>query len=218
MDSIKKALENWMNELNNFSFKDYEALPDLDLYMDQVIQFLDKQLYIFQTSTMDKQITPSMINNYVKGEVLPSPIAKKYNKEHLALIEEICTLKQVLSIAEVKQIIDSEYKDSLVKAEIFNKFNRLNNEKIEASVLEAFKHLNDIEENDTQALTELAMDFAMTANTYIQISKRILYLIRAYEIAEKAKEAMEKRKEKKDKKDEKDDALEDNASSSDIQE
>ena len=208
MDSIKKALENWMNELNNFSFKDYESLPDLDLYMDQVIQFLDKQLYIFQTSTMDKQITPSMINNYVKGEVLPSPIAKKYNKEHLALIEEICTLKQVLSIAEVKQIIDSEYKDSLVKAEIFNKFNRLNNEKIEASVLEAFKHLNDIEENDTQALTELAMDFAMTANTYIQISKRILYLIRTYEIAEKAKEAMEKRKEKKDKKDEKEEEIE----------
>ena len=157
---------------------------------------------------MDKQITPSMINNYVKGEVLPSPIAKKYNKEHLALIEEICTLKQVLSIAEVKQIIDSEYKDSVAKAEIFNKFNRLNNEKIEASVLEAFKHLNDIEENDTQALTELAMDFAMTANTYIQISKRILYLIRAYEIAEKAKEAMEKRKEKKDKKDEKDEEIE----------
>ena len=52
------------------------------------------------------------------------------------------------------------------------------------------------------------MDFAMTANTYIQISKRILYLIRAYEIAEKAKEAMEKRKEKKDKKDEKDEEIE----------
>ena len=61
MDSIKKALENWMNELNNFSFKDYEALPDLDLYMDQVIQFLDKELFIFQTSSDDKQITPSMI-------------------------------------------------------------------------------------------------------------------------------------------------------------
>lgn len=218
MDSIKTALENWMNELNNFSFKDYESLPDLDLYMDQVIQFLDKQLYIFQTSTMDKQITPSMINNYVKGEVLPSPIAKKYNKEHLALIEEICTLKQVLSIAEVKQIIDSEYKDSTVKADIFNKFNHLNNEKIENSVLEAFKHLNDIEENDTQALTELAMDFAMTANTYIQISKRILYLIRAYEIAEEARLAQEKRKEKKEKKEDKDEVLEDNASSSDIQE
>jgi DNA-binding transcriptional MerR regulator len=202
MDSIKKALENWMNELNNFFFKDYEHLPDLDLYIDQVIQVLDKQLYIFQTSTMDKQITPSMINNYVKGEVLTSPISKKYNKEHLALIEEICTLKQVLSIAEVKQIIDSEYKDQKTKAEIFNKFYHLNNKKLDYSDEEAFKLLNDIEENDTKALTELAMDFAMTANTYIQISKRIIYLIRAYEIAEKAKEAMEKKKEKKEKKDE----------------
>jgi DNA-binding transcriptional MerR regulator len=199
MESIKKSLEDWMNELSNFSFKDYEQLPDLDLYMDQVIQFLDKQLYIFQTSTVDKQITPSMINNYVKGEVLPSPISKKYNKEHLALIEEICTLKQVLSIAEVKQILDSEYKDQISKGEVFNKFNQMNNDKISASVEEAFKSLNDIDDNNKTALTEMAMDFAMTANTYIQISKRILYLIRAYDTYEKAKEAAEKKKKDKEK-------------------
>lgn len=202
MESIKKSLEDWMNELSNFSFKEYEQLPDLDLYMDQVIQFLDKQLYIFQTSTIDKQITPSMINNYVKGEVLPSPIAKKYNKEHLALIEEICTLKQVLSIAEVKQILDSEYRDAVSKGEVFNKFNQMNNEKISSSVEEAFKSLNTIDENNKEALTELAMDFAMTANTYIQISKRILYLIRAYDAYEKAKEAAEKKKKEKEPKEE----------------
>lgn len=201
MDSIKQALENWMNELSNFSFKEYESLPDLDLYMDQVVTFLDKQLSIFQTSTLDKQITPSMINNYVKGEVLPSPISKKYNKEHLAIIEEICTLKQVLSIAEVKQILDSEYKDVTVKGEIFNKFNQINNDKIQQSVEDAFKRLNDIDENDTNALTNMALDFALTANTYIQISKRILYLIRAYDAYERAKEDALKKKEKKEKKD-----------------
>ena len=109
MNSIKKSLENWLNDLNNFSFKNYEELPDIDLYMDQVVTFLEKQLYIFQNNTLDKQITSSMINNYVKGEVLPSPISKKYNREHLALIEEICTLKQVLSIADVKQIENDRY-------------------------------------------------------------------------------------------------------------
>ena len=200
MDNIKQALENWMNELSNFSFKEYEALPEIDLYMDQVVTFLDKQLSIFQTSTLDKQITPSMINNYVKGEVLPSPISKKYNKEHLALIEEICTLKQVLSIAEVKQILDSEYKDVTLKGETFNKFNEMNNNKIQESVENAFKQLNDIDENDTTALTNMALDFAMTANTYIQISKRILYLIRAYDAYERAKEEREKKnKDKKEK-------------------
>ena len=30
MDNIKKTLENWLNELNNFSFKNYEELPDIE--------------------------------------------------------------------------------------------------------------------------------------------------------------------------------------------
>ena len=106
MNSVNKTLISWLKDLDKFSYKNYEQLPDIDLYMDQMITYLDKQLNIFQTSSMDKQITPSMINNYVKGEVVSAPIAKKYNREHIALIEEVCTLKQVLSIAEVKQVID----------------------------------------------------------------------------------------------------------------
>ena len=190
MDSINKSLENWLNDLNNFSFKSFEQLPDLELYMDQVVTFLEKQLYIFQTSTLDKQITPSMINNYVKGEVLPAPKSKKYSKEHLALIEEICTLKQVLSIAEVKQILDKSY-DNDDKNESFNRFNQLNSEKTSQVVLEAFKLLNETEENDYSKLNDIALEFAVTANSYINISKRILYLSRTYE---RIKELNEKNK------------------------
>jgi hypothetical protein len=203
MNSIKKSLENWLNDLNNFSFKNYEELPDIDLYMDQVVTFLEKQLYIFQNNTLDKQITSSMINNYVKGEVLPSPISKKYNREHLALIEEICTLKQVLSIADVKQIENDRYQDVTAKGEIFNEFNRLNNEKIEVSVSEAFKKLNDIDENDSSALISLATEFALTANAYINISKKILYLTARYANIEKAKELKDQELAKEAKKDKK---------------
>ncbi len=203
MNSIKKSLENWLNELNNFSFKNYEELPEIDLYMDQIVTFLDKQLYIFQNNTMDKQITSSMINNYVKGDVLPAPIAKKYNREHLALIEEICTLKQVLSIADVKQIEDDRYKDVTSKGEIFNEFNRMNNEKIELSVNEAFKKLNDIDENDSSALIALATDFALTANAYINISKKILYMTKRYADIERMKETTEAELNKESKKDKK---------------
>ena len=208
MNSIKKSLENWLNDLNNFSFKNYEELPDIDLYMDQVVNFLEKQIKIFATSSLDKQITSSMINNYVKGEVLPSPISKKYNREHLALIEEICTLKQVLSIADVKQIENDRYQDATAKGEIFNEFNRLNNEKIEVSVSEAFKKLNDIDENDSSALIALATEFALTANAYINISKKILYLTSRYANIEKAKEIKEAElaKDKKDKKKHEDDS------------
>ena len=50
MNSVNKYLNSWLNELENFSYKKYEELPDIDLYMDQLITYLEKQLQIFQTS------------------------------------------------------------------------------------------------------------------------------------------------------------------------
>ncbi len=197
MDNLKKMLENWLNELNHFSYKNYEELPDIELYMDQVVTFLEKQLKIFQTSSLDKQITSSMINNYVKGEVIPAPISKKYNREHLASIEEVVSLKQVLTIAEVKQILDEHFKDSESKGEAFNQFNKANNEKLDQTINEAFKGLNDIDDNDTNALVNLALDFALSANAYITIAKRILFLTRIYN--ENLKLQSEKESKEKDK-------------------
>ena len=199
MDNIKKTLEVWLNELNNFSFKKYEELPDIELYMDQVVTFLEKQIKIFQNSSLDKQITSSMINNYVKGEVVSAPIAKKYNREHLAAIEEVITLKQVLSIAEVKQVLNERYKDNPEKGEIFNSFNELQTEKITSIVNEAFKHLNDIDDNDTKALIDLALDFSLSAVAYINIAKKILFLTRVYDELNNPVEDKDKKKEKENK-------------------
>ena len=182
MDSINNILDKWLKELDNFSYKDYKDLPDIDLYMDQVVTYLEKQLMIFQTSSLDKQITSSMINNYVKGEVVSSPIAKKYNREHLALIQEVCTLKQVLTIAEVKQIIDERYhKKDTANDEVFNNFKDLVNEKNKDAIFATKEKLENINDNDLNSLTDLAMNLALTANSYISISKRILFLIRLYQ-------------------------------------
>ena len=184
MYSINNILNKWLEELENFSYKDYEKLPDIDLYMDQVITYLEKQLQIFQTSSLDKQITPSMINNYVKGDVITAPISKKYNREHMALIEEVCTLKQVLPIADVKQIIDVKHRtDNVDHAEVFNNFKDLVNEKNKQAINIAKDALNNIENNDLNALTNLACELAVTANAYITISKRILFLKNVYEEA-----------------------------------
>ncbi len=200
MDNIKKTLENWLNQLNSFSFKNYEELPDIELYMDQVVTFLEKQSSIFQTSSLDKQITSSMINNYVKGEVIQAPISKRYNREHLAAVEQVMTLKQVLTIAEIKQILDKNYNKAVEKADIFNTFNTINNDKKSQAVEQAFKQLNNIDDNDTYGLMKLALDFALSANAYINIAKRILFLTRVYEFENTENE---KEKEKEKKKDEK---------------
>lgn len=182
MNSINDILGKWLDELDKFSYKDYMELPDIDLYMDQVVTFLDKQLAIFQTSSLDKQITSSMINNYVKGEVVSAPISKKYNREHLALIQEVCTLKQVLTIAEVKQIIDERYrKEDVRKDEVFNHFKTMVTEKNKEAVALTRSLLDNIEQNDLRALTDLSVSLALTANAFISVSKRILFLNRLFQ-------------------------------------
>ena len=72
-------MESFIASLAQPSIPHWDALPDLDLYMDQVIAFMEKYLSLFGDSR-DKLITPSMINNYVKLGVLPPPVKKKYNQ------------------------------------------------------------------------------------------------------------------------------------------
>ena len=68
----------------------WEALPDLELYMDQVTSLVGRYL------NADRELTASMVNNYVKHKVMPAPVRKKYTREHLAYLIVICTLKPVL--------------------------------------------------------------------------------------------------------------------------
>mgnify|MGYP001051398545 CR=1 FL=1 len=83
----------------------WEELPEIDLYMDQVIVLMDKYLSFHKTDENSIIITHSMINNYVKQKVIHAPIKKKYRKDHIALLFVICTLKQVYSISDISGLI-----------------------------------------------------------------------------------------------------------------
>ena len=187
MDNINKYLESWLNQLNYFSYRNYEDKPDIELYMEQLVNYLEKEHSIFQTSSLDKQITNSMINNYVKGNVVPAPISKRYNREHIAALEEVCTLKNVLTIAEVKQIIDQRYNNQTSKGEIFNEFNEINADKVQEAVKESFSKLNQLDINDLDGLIKMALDFSLSANAYMCIAKRILFLTRIYQFDQEQK-------------------------------
>ena len=91
----------------------WEEMPDIGLYMDQVLVLMDKYIGRFLSmENKDGFITPSMINNYVKHGVMPAPKSKKYFKEHLAYLIIICLMKQALSISSIKSIIEIELKNS----------------------------------------------------------------------------------------------------------
>ena len=99
----------------------WEELPNLDLYLDQVVTVMEEYLEFFVTDKEDKIITKTMINNYVKHEVIKSPENKKYSKVHLAKLIVICILKQLYSINEICNLINLSLDGEEIK-DSYNKF------------------------------------------------------------------------------------------------
>ena len=67
----------------------WDELPDLDLYMDQVLSLIHRYLGP-EESPDGKGLTSSMVNHYVKMHIMPPPEKKKYNRIHLAYLIAIC--------------------------------------------------------------------------------------------------------------------------------
>lgn len=102
-DPIEHILD-WSHQAKVYETVPWDRMPEIDLYMDQVITYMDKQLHLFQSKENSKLLTSSMINNYVKDGLLPRPNHKKYSREHLAGLLIICILKQVLSIPDISAL------------------------------------------------------------------------------------------------------------------
>ena len=83
----------------------WNELPEIDLYLDQVVNYLEKYLTQYSANKEDKIITKTMINNYVKQGIMPAPEKKKYSRAHIAYLMVICVLKQVYSISDIGKLI-----------------------------------------------------------------------------------------------------------------
>ena len=88
---------------NNINLDDF---PEIDLYMDQVIQLFESKLSYTKRNEEDKILTKTMINNYAKGNLLMKIKKKKYTKEHMILIGLIYNLKGALSLTDIKTMFD----------------------------------------------------------------------------------------------------------------
>lgn len=97
---------NFFEEQNGrCSLPAWKDLPDIEVYMDQVITLINRYIGGFAPDG-DTLLTPSMINNYVKNGILPCPVKKRYSRIHLSRLIIICLLKPVLSINAIGMLID----------------------------------------------------------------------------------------------------------------
>jgi len=94
-----------MKNLTEFRCPRWEQLPDLDLYMDQVVNLIEMKLIPLFGTSGEKNATSTMINNYVKQRIIPAPQKKKYSKKHLAQLFVLFIMKKILSIPEITALI-----------------------------------------------------------------------------------------------------------------
>lgn len=109
-------------EIADFHIPRWEELPNIELYVDQVICFLDNALSKYVSKEKEGHvITKSMINNYVKHEVIKPAINKKYNKEHIANLFVVCILKPLYSINDISTLVKASIKNIPAQT-IYNNF------------------------------------------------------------------------------------------------
>ena len=118
--------KNGLISLNNVNIPKWNELPNVDLYLDQIVTYINKTLseLLFLTQNTDKNnkdkkenqiLTKTMINNYVKNNLIDAPIKKKYSKVQCAKIFVICILKQVYSMSDIARLIDIALEDTTVE-------------------------------------------------------------------------------------------------------
>ena len=155
---ILKDFEVFRDEIGAFHLPRFHELPDVGLYMDQVVSIIDKYFKVLDRDDDKPIITPSMVNNYVKLGIIPPPDKKRYGPKHLAYLIMICLLKQVLSMSEITLLIGWDEKELVEKYDNFCK--------LQESV---FTDLDISDTADPLALSMLALTTKLYAQKLIKI-------------------------------------------------
>jgi len=125
--------------LNKFHIPRWNELPNVDLYLDQVVNLINSCLssYLFisnESNEKNELLTKTMINNYVKNSLIDAPIKKQYSKIQLSKLFVICVLKQVYSMQDIKSLLNIALTSSNIEI-AYDKFCKLFEEALRCTYL-----------------------------------------------------------------------------------
>ncbi|MEL7654885.1 MAG: DUF1836 domain-containing protein [Bacillota bacterium] len=167
-----------------------DAFPDMEIYMDQAETFLNRELDIYKKSEKDKVITKTMIGNYVKHNMLPRPVNKKYSKDHMILLTLIFYLKGTFQMEEIEKIVkplienyNSEFDEKIDLNSLYEGITEVQSAEQESlaqsinNMIENSKyHLRETElsDDDMQELFMLIVNLSMKADAQKFLAHKLL--------------------------------------------
>lgn len=185
-------LYNTVSELSDFSLPEYEALPEIELYMDQLVGYLNKLLCKICKSEDGMPLTSNRINNYVKDGRIERPVQKKYAKSQIAMLYMLCCTKQNLQLPEASALL-SMLGDGGAEP-LYREFKAVQERIVRSCAAE----LSDIEKSEEE-LRKKALELVLRSTAERFVAEAIIDTLRGDEEIPEKKEKNAK-KEKKDKK------------------
>jgi predicted DNA-binding protein YlxM (UPF0122 family) len=181
-------IKNYINSQRSSKNISLDDFPEIDLYMDQVMQVFENKLSYTKRNDDDKVLTKTMINNYAKGNLLMKIKNKKYTKNHLILMSLIYNLKGALSLTDIKTvltpIIDSfEKEQDYPLYDLYQSFldiDDLNLDDLDSSSNRIYGNIKQIINNKNDILGEYEEKFLLIcayvsmSNLYRRMSEKII--------------------------------------------
>ena len=91
---IESEGKNTTVNIEEFRLPRYAQIPDVGLYLEQVVRYVNSHLAILG----EPALTSSMVSNYVKQRLIPAPQKKLYTAQHLARLLFIAVVKPVVPL------------------------------------------------------------------------------------------------------------------------
>ncbi len=160
-----------------------EEMPEIDLYMDQVIQLFDQKYKETKRNEDEKILTKTMINNYAKGKLFIPIKNKKYSKKHLILISLIYQLKGALSITDIKstlQIINDKITSDDINLDAFYTslltLQKTNAENVSESIPLRHQEVKRVMGAEDEKLEQIMLIASLVniSNSYRKIAERLI--------------------------------------------
>lgn len=155
---------NIIPQLRCFSLPRWQTLPELDLYMDQLISLLEKYLAPMIEADQDKVISRAIINNYVKLKIIPATVKKRYDRRHIAYLIILCMLKSVLPLPVISQMLETNLKETPLDV-LYDRFCEIAEMRMAEIALMA--------QNAQEHLPDLAFDAALRSVTGAYLAQLI---------------------------------------------
>ena len=167
---------------------DGSTFPDMDLYIDQMVACLNKELSLYGDKD-EGPVSKGMVSNYTKHKMIPGPEGKKYTKDHLYFMLLVFYLKNSLSMDQIQRLMapvianyESEWDDHLELGKSIQMYMQKLREKeaglpeeIDRMIAEIKSAMESVgEEDDTLELISMIFSLIMRSNAERYVAEQLL--------------------------------------------